>query len=86
MSSAQVKMKALVLSRLLMRDISNWTAFDCEWQAAGRVANRRAARSVSHRTTLGADTTDLAIRCQGLLEKASEGHVNRETYGVAAQR
>jgi hypothetical protein len=47
MASAQVKMKALVLSRLLMRDIANWTAFDSEWQAAGRVANRRAARSVS---------------------------------------
>jgi hypothetical protein len=35
MASAQAKMKAPVISGFLLRDISNWTAFAHEWQAAG---------------------------------------------------
>ncbi len=42
-----MRFACLVISRLLVGDISNWTAFDREWQAAGRIVNRRAARSVS---------------------------------------
>jgi hypothetical protein len=47
MVSAQLKMKALVASRLLMGDITTWTAFESERKTAGQIPNRRIARSVS---------------------------------------
>ena len=40
-------MKALVVSRLMMGDITNWTAFERERNTASQIANRRTARSVS---------------------------------------
>ena len=46
-ANAQTKMKALVISRLLMGDIDNWRIFEQERNAAGKIANRHAARSVS---------------------------------------
>ncbi len=47
MVSAQIKMKALVVSRLMMGDITNWTTFERERVTASQIANRRTARSVS---------------------------------------
>jgi hypothetical protein len=47
MVSAQIKMKALVVSRLMMGDITNWAAFERERNTASQIANRRTARSVS---------------------------------------
>jgi hypothetical protein len=40
-------MKALVASRLLSGDITNWTNFENERKKAGQIANRRTARYVS---------------------------------------
>jgi hypothetical protein len=53
MVPAQTRMKALVLSRLLMGDISTWVSFDNERKTAGQIANRRAARSVSSQIRRG---------------------------------
>ena len=47
MVPAQIKMKALVVSRLMMGDITNWIDFENERKSAGQIANRRLARSVS---------------------------------------
>jgi hypothetical protein len=44
----------------------------------------RTILEISHRTTLGSDTTDIEIRCQRIMEKALTGPLNRETYRVAA--
>lgn len=45
--TAQTRMKALVMSRLLMGDISSWDAFEQERKIANQITNRRTARSVS---------------------------------------
>jgi hypothetical protein len=66
MVSAQVKMKALVISRLLMGDISNWTVFDRERQAAGQIANRRAARSVA--SQIGRSYSGLSTEIKKFIE------------------
>jgi hypothetical protein len=47
MAAAQIRMKALVVSRLMMGDLPNWAAFEKERNTAGMIANRRTARSVS---------------------------------------
>ncbi len=47
MAAAQIRMKALVASRLMMGDLPNWAAFEKERNTAGMIANRRTARSVS---------------------------------------
>jgi hypothetical protein len=47
MTGAQTKMKALVAARLMMGDITSWAIFESERSTAGRIFNRRAARSVS---------------------------------------
>jgi hypothetical protein len=47
MVNAQSKMKALVVSRLLLGDIPDWKIFEQERNTAGKIVNRRAARSVS---------------------------------------
>jgi hypothetical protein len=46
-STAQTKMKALVVSRLLLGDLDDWKTFEQERETAGQILNRRAARSVS---------------------------------------
>jgi len=46
-STAQTKMKALVVSRLLLGDLDDWKAFEQERETARQILNRRAARSVS---------------------------------------
>ena len=40
-------MKALVASRLLVGDINDWSVFEREREAANKIANRHAARSVA---------------------------------------
>ncbi|HVA15343.1 MAG TPA: hypothetical protein VNF99_18985 [Stellaceae bacterium] len=45
--SAQTRMKALVVSRLLLGDIKDWKTFQRERETAGKITNRHAARSVS---------------------------------------
>ena len=45
--NAQTRMKALVASQLLMGDMNDWKAFEQEREAARKIANRHAARSVS---------------------------------------
>jgi hypothetical protein len=47
MVTAQNKMKSLVVSRLLLGDFPDWKIFDQERSTAGKIVNRRAARSVS---------------------------------------
>jgi len=46
-SSAQTRMKALVVSRLLLGEMDDWKHFERERDAAGKITNRCAARSVS---------------------------------------
>jgi len=46
-ANAQTKMKALVVSRLLLGDFNDWEAFRRERDVAGKIANRRVARSVT---------------------------------------
>lgn len=41
MTAAQIRMKALVASRLMIGDIPNWAAFEKERDTAGMIANRR---------------------------------------------
>lgn len=45
--NAQVRMKALFVSRLLLGDIDDWKTFERERETAEKIMNRRAARSVS---------------------------------------
>ena len=47
MVPAQTKMKALVVSRLMMGDVTNWAAFESERKVAAQITNRQTARSVS---------------------------------------
>lgn len=47
MVNAQSKMKALVVSRLLLGDIHNWMQFEQERNTAAKIVNRHIARSVS---------------------------------------
>ena len=47
MADAQTKMKALVVSRLMLGDITDWVTFESERATAQKITNRRTARSVS---------------------------------------
>lgn len=47
MVNAQIRMKALVLSRLLLGDLPDWDTFKTECETADKIVNRRAARSVT---------------------------------------
>jgi hypothetical protein len=62
MVNAQTKMKALVVSRLLLGDIPDWRTFEDERKAAGKIANRRAARSVT--SQIGRKYRDLSTEMQ----------------------
>lgn len=65
--NAQTKMKALVASRLLLGDINDWKTFDRERDTAGKIANRRAARSVSSR--IGRNYRELSSETQKFIAK-----------------
>ena len=62
MVNAQTKMKALVVSRLLLGDIPDWRTFEDERKTAGKIANRRAARSVT--SQIGRNYRDLSTEMQ----------------------
>lgn len=55
-------MKALVVSRLLMGELTNWASFETERKTATQVANRRTARSVSSQIGRGYQELSAAIR------------------------
>ena len=58
MVNAQAKLKALVVSRLMLGDIPDWDSFEKERSTAGKIVNRRAARSVS--SQIGRSYRDLS--------------------------
>jgi hypothetical protein len=60
--TAKVRMKALVVSRLLMGELTNWAIFEKERKTATQVANRRTARSVSSQIGRGYQELSAAIR------------------------
>jgi hypothetical protein len=60
--NAQTKMKALVVSRLLLGDINDWETFEQERDTAGKIANRHTARSVSYQ--IGRGYRELSIETQ----------------------
>jgi hypothetical protein len=67
MVNAQIKMKALVVSRLLLGDIPDWRTFDNERKTADEIVNRRAARSVS--SQIGRNYRDLSTETQKFIKK-----------------
>jgi hypothetical protein len=67
MVSAQLKMKALMASRLLMGDITTWTAFESERKTAGQIPKRRIAGSVSKQ--IGRDYRALSQEVQNFMAK-----------------
>ncbi|MHB8529318.1 MAG: hypothetical protein ACYC8V_07390 [Caulobacteraceae bacterium] len=67
MAAAQIKMKALVVARLLMGDITNWATFESERKTAGQIANRRTARSVS--SQIGRSYRELSTEIQNFIGK-----------------
>ena len=67
MVPAQIKMKALVVSRLLMGDITNWVTFENERKTAGQIANRRTARSVS--SQIGRGYRELSTEIENFIDK-----------------
>jgi hypothetical protein len=64
--SAKTKMKALVVSRLLMGEINDWKKFAQERDMAGKIANRHAARSVS--AQIGRKYRDLSVETKKFIE------------------
>jgi hypothetical protein len=66
MVNAQTKMKALVVSRLLLGDIPDWPTFERERKAAGEILNRRTARSVS--SQIGHNYRDLSIETRKFID------------------
>jgi hypothetical protein len=66
MVNAQIKMKALVMSRLLLGDIPDWRAFANEREAAGKIFNRAIARNVS--SQIGRNYRDLSIETRKFIE------------------
>ena len=65
--AAQTKMKALVMSRLLMGDISSWAAFEKERKTADQITNRRTARSVS--SQIGRGYRELSQEIQNFIAR-----------------
>ncbi len=67
MVNAQTKMKALVVSRLLLGDIPDWATFELERKAAGEILNCRAARSAS--AQIGRNYRDLSAETRKFVDK-----------------
>jgi hypothetical protein len=78
MVPASIKMKALVASRLLMGEITAWTAFEDERKIAGQIVNRRTARSVS--SQIGRGYPELSKKVQDFIDS---NFVNCETGDLA---
>lgn len=67
MVSAQIKMKALVVSRLLMGDITNWAAFEDQRRRANQITNRQAARRAS--SQMGRGYSELSAKIQDFIDE-----------------
>ena len=67
MVTAQIKMKALVVSRLMLGDIPDWRTFEDERKTASDIVNRRAARSVS--SQIGRNYRYLSAATQKFVEE-----------------
>ena len=67
MVNAQTKMKALVVSRLLLGDIPDWQTFESERETASKILNRRTARSVS--SQIGRSYRDLSTETRKFIEE-----------------
>ena len=67
MVNAQINMKALVVSRLMLGDISNWGIFESQRAIADRITNRRAARSALSRT--GHKYNELSMETQKFIQE-----------------
>jgi hypothetical protein len=67
MVTAQIKMKALVASRLLLGDIHDWQTFEAERKKAGEIVNRRLARSAS--SQIGRNYSDLSKQTQNFIRE-----------------
>jgi len=78
-ANAQIKMKALVASRLLMGDINDRRAFEQERETAGKIANRHAARSVS--SQIGRGYRELSTEMQKFITQ----NLGRCDYGDLAR-
>ena len=78
-ANAQIKMKALVASRLLMGDIDDWRTFERERDTAGKIANRHTARSVS--SQIGRGYRELSTEIQRFIGR----HFSRCDYGDLAR-
>jgi len=60
-------MKALVASRLLLGDFDDWKTFEQERETAGKILNRRAARSVS--SQIGRNYRELSAEMRQFIDK-----------------
>lgn len=69
-TTAQVKMKAMVLSRLLMGDFDAWEDFEQERERATQIVNRQIARSVSAR--IGRSYKDLSTETESFISENFE--------------
>lgn len=78
-TNAQVRMKALVAARLLMGDFDDWWHFQKEREAASKIVNRRAARSVS--SQMGRSYGDLSVETQRFISN----NFSRCDYGDLAK-
>ncbi|WP_430436318.1 hypothetical protein [Oceanibaculum nanhaiense] len=65
--SAQIKMQALVISRLMLEDFDDWKAFEVERETATKIHNRRTARHVS--TQIGRSYSHLTNEIRNFIEK-----------------
>jgi len=65
-ANAQIKMKALVVSRLMLGDFRNWQAFANEREFAGKIFNRDIARNVS--SQIGRNYRDLSRETQKFID------------------
>src|SRR6266567_1938680 len=69
--TAQARMKALVVSRLLLGDIDDWKSFERERNVAGQIANRHAARSVS--SQIGRSYRTLSVETKKFITSNFDG-------------
>ena len=70
MADAQTKMKALVVSRLMLGDITDWVTFESERATAEKITNRHTARSVS--SQIGRSYRSLTTELRSFLENNFE--------------
>lgn len=66
-ANARTKMKALVVSRLLLGEINEWQAFEQERSAAEKIANRHLARIAS--AQIGRSYSDLSNETKAFITK-----------------